>query len=153
MPTIQLKAMTRELCHELYKHWTNDASIYMDMHLFQPYVYDEAAVNRYFDMKGQDASRRLFAIMLGDKVIGELQLKQIDHDKKECSLSIHMQNDAVKGKGYGTQAERGTAGGAQTAAAGAEAPASHAAAGTGRCFACDRDPVFDSHSARLPQPA
>ena len=45
MPTIQLKAMTRELCHELYKHWTNDASIYMDMHLFQPYVYDEAAVN------------------------------------------------------------------------------------------------------------
>ena len=89
MPTIQLKAMTRELCHELYKHWTNDASIYMDMHL-----------------KGQDASRRLFAIMLGDKVIGELQLKQIDHDKKECSLSIHMQNDAVKGKGYGTQAER-----------------------------------------------
>ena len=61
--------MTRELCHELYKHWTNDASIYMDMHLFQPYVYDEAAVNRYFDMKGQDASRRLFAIMLGDKVI------------------------------------------------------------------------------------
>ena len=45
MPAIQLKAMTRELCHELYKHWTNDASIYMDMHLFQPYVYDEAAVN------------------------------------------------------------------------------------------------------------
>ena len=106
MPTIQLKAMTRELCHELYKHWTNDASIYMDMHLFQPYVYDEAAVNRYFDMKGQDASRRLFAIMLGYKAIGELQLKQIDHDKKECSLSIHMQNDAVKGRGYGTQAER-----------------------------------------------
>ena len=65
-----------------------------------------AAVNRYFDAKGQDASRRLFAIMLGDTVVGELQLKQIDHDKKECTLSIHMQNDAVKGKGYGTQAER-----------------------------------------------
>ena len=105
MQTIQLKAMTRELCHELYRHWTNDASIYMDMRLFQPYVYDEAAVNRYFDAKGQDASRRLFAIMLGDTVVGELQLKQIDHDKKECTLSIHMQNDAVKGKGYGTQAE------------------------------------------------
>lgn len=41
-------------------------------------------------------------IMLGDKAIGELQLKCIDHDKKECTLSIHMQNDAVKGKGYGT---------------------------------------------------
>ena len=98
--------MTRKRCHELYKHWTNDASIYMDMHLFQPYVYDEAAVNQDFDMKGQDASRRLLAIMLGDQVIGEVQLKQIDHDKKECSLSIQMQNDAVKGRGYGTQAER-----------------------------------------------
>ena len=106
MQTIQLKAMTRELCHELYRHWTNDASIYMDMRLFRPYVYDEVAVNRYFDAKGQDASRRLFAIMLGDTVVGELQLKQIEHDKKECTLSIHMQNDAVKGKGYGTQAER-----------------------------------------------
>ena len=106
MQTIQLKAMTRELCHELYRHWTNDASIYMDMRLFRPHVYDEVAVNRYFDAKGQDASRRLFAIMLGDTVVGELQLKQIEHDKKECTLSIHMQNDAVKGKGYGTQAER-----------------------------------------------
>ena len=106
MQTIRLKVMTREVCHELYKHWTNDASIYMDMRLFQPYVYDEAAVNRYFDAKGQDASRRLFVIMLGDQVIGELQLKQIDYDKKECTLSVHMQNDAVKGKGYGTQAER-----------------------------------------------
>ena len=106
MPTIQLKAMTRELCHELYKHWTNDASIYMDMHLFQPYVYDEAAVNRYFDMKGEDSSRRVFEIMLGFMAIGELKFKLIDHDKKECSLSIHMQNDAVKGRGYGTQAER-----------------------------------------------
>ena len=106
MQTIQLKAMTRELCHELYRHWTNDASIYMDMRLFRPYVYNEAAVNRYFDEKGSDASRRLFAIMLGDTVVGELQLKQIEHDKKECTLSIHMQNDAVKGKGYGTQAER-----------------------------------------------
>lgn len=96
MQTIQLKAMTRELCHELYRHWTNDASIYMDMRLFRPYVYNEAAVNRYFDEKGSDASRRLFAIMLGDQVIGELQLKQIDYDKKECTLSIHMQNDMVR---------------------------------------------------------
>ena len=70
MPTIQLKAMTRELCHELYKHWTNDASIYMDMHLFQPMFMTKLSVIEYFDMKGQDASRRLFAIMLGDKVIG-----------------------------------------------------------------------------------
>jgi RimJ/RimL family protein N-acetyltransferase len=48
----------------------------------------------------------LFAIMLGDNAIGELQLKQIDMKTKECTLSIHMQNDAAKGKGYGTRAEQ-----------------------------------------------
>lgn len=105
MQTVYLKTMTRELCHALYRHWTNDASIYMDIDLFRPYVYNETAVNRYFDAKENDASRRLFAIMLGDRVIGELQLKRIDHCKKGCTLSIHMQNDTVKGNGYGTQAE------------------------------------------------
>lgn len=102
---VTLNIMTRELCHELYKNWENDDSIYMDMSLFKPYNYREEAVDRYYDSK-QEPSRRLFAVMLEDKPIGEVQLKQIDQDKKECTLSIHMQNDAVKGKGYGTQAER-----------------------------------------------
>ena len=44
--------------------------------------------------------------MLDDKSIGELQLKRIDWEKAECTLSIHMQNDTVKEKGYGTQTER-----------------------------------------------
>lgn len=104
MEAIELKKMTRELCHELYKDWSNDASIYMDMSQFKPYCYDEDAVNRYFDSKNEP-SRILFAIMLSEKPIGELHLKKIDREKGECTLSIHMQNDAVKGKGYGTQAE------------------------------------------------
>lgn len=103
--TVRLIPMTRELCHELYRSWENDDSIYMDMSLFKPYTYREDAVDRYYDSK-QDSSRVLFAIMLGDRPIGEVQLKQIDQGKKECILSIHMQNDKVKGKGYGTEAER-----------------------------------------------
>lgn len=105
MKTIELKKMTRALCHELYKGWSNDASIYMNMSSFKPYVYDKASVDRYFDLKNEP-SRIIFAIMLDDKPIGEVQLKQINPEKSECTLSIHMQNDAVKGKGYGTQAER-----------------------------------------------
>ena len=97
--------MTKELCHELYKDWNNDASIYMDMSLFKPYSYDKASVNRYFDAKNEP-SRIIFAVMLNGKPIGELQLKRIDWEKAECTLSVHMQNDTVKGKGYGTQAER-----------------------------------------------
>lgn len=105
MNEISLCIMTRELCHELYKGWENDPAIYMDMTLFSPYEYDEAAVNRYFDAK-QNPFRVLFAIMKDSRPIGELQLKKIDREKKECTLSIHMQNDAVKGHGYGTCAEK-----------------------------------------------
>lgn len=102
---VALQIMTRALCHRLYQKWENDASIYMDMSLFKPYVYREEAVDRYFDSR-QEPSRIMFAIMLADRPIGELQLKQIDCDRKECTLSIHMQNDAAKGRGYSTEAMR-----------------------------------------------
>lgn len=102
---VSLCYMTRELCHELYKSWENDAAIYMDISMFKEYVYNKEAVDRYFDSK-QDASRRIFAIMLEGRPIGEIQLKQIDMEKRECTLSIHMQNDSFKGKGYGTEAEK-----------------------------------------------
>lgn len=105
MYTLELKKMTRDLCHELYKNWENDPSIYGDMSAFSPYVYRTESVDKYFDAKNIP-SRVLFAIMLDGIPIGELQLKYIDWLSAECTLSIHLQNDAVKGKGYGTQAER-----------------------------------------------
>lgn len=105
MTDISLCLMTRELCHELYKGWENDPDIYMDMNLFKTYKYDENAVNRYFEAK-QEPSRVLLAIMKSGVPIGELHLKQIDQESKECTLSIHMQNDTVKGHGYGTYAEQ-----------------------------------------------
>ncbi len=104
MEEISLSIMTRELCHELFKGWENDPAVYMDMDRFVPYKYDKANVDRYFGSKC-DPSRILFAIMRDGKPIGELQLKRIDWKNKECTLSIHMQNDTVKGRGYGTRAE------------------------------------------------
>ena len=105
MGDISLRIMTRELCHELFRNWENDPSIYMDTALFKAYQYDEAAVNRYFESK-QAPSRVLLAIMKDRAPIGEIQLKQIDRERRECTLSIHMQNDTWKGRGYGTRAER-----------------------------------------------
>lgn len=105
MQKITLQKMTRELCHELYKWWQNDDAIFMDMSMFKPFEYSPEKVDKYFDSK-QESTRILFAIMLEDKPIGEVQLKQIDFDNKECELSIHMQNDDFKCKGYGTEAER-----------------------------------------------
>lgn len=105
MQEISLCVMTRALCHELFKGWQNDPDIYMDMAQFTAYQYNEAAVDRYFETK-QNPSRVLLAIMKDNTPIGEIQMKQIDRERKECTLSIHMQNDAVKGRGYGTCAER-----------------------------------------------
>lgn len=105
MGDISLRMMTRALCHELFRNWENDPDICMDMALFKPYRYDEEAVNRYFDAK-QGPSRVLLAIMKDNAPIGEIQLKQIDRARRECTLSIHMQSGAYKGRGYGTCTER-----------------------------------------------
>lgn len=105
MEEISLTVMTRDLCHQLFKAWENDPDIYADMERFTAYSYEESAVDRYFDAK-QDPSRVLLAIMRDHTPIGEIQLKHIDREKKECTLSIHLQNDAVKGHGYGTRAEQ-----------------------------------------------
>lgn len=104
MNEISLCIMTRELCHELFQGWENDPAIYDDMDQFAPYHYDKDMVDRYFDAK-QNPSRVLFAIMKDGMPVGELQLKRIDMERGECTLGIHMQNDAVKGRGYGTRAE------------------------------------------------
>ena len=105
MKEISLCVMTRALCHELFKGWENDPDIYMDTAQFTAYQYNEAAVDKYFETK-QTPSCVLLAIMKDNTPIGEIQLKQIDRERKECTLSIHMQNDAIKGHGYGTRAER-----------------------------------------------
>lgn len=105
MKEISLCTMTRELCHELFRGWENDPDIYMDMGRFTVYQYDEKAVDKYFEAK-QNSSRVLLAVMNDNTPIGEIQLKQIDWERKECMLSIHMQNDAVKGHGYGVRAEK-----------------------------------------------
>lgn len=89
MEDISLRIMTRELCRELYSGLENDPAIYMDMDKFAPYRYDEAAVDRYFDAR-QEPFRVLFAIMRDGKPIGELQLKGIDRERRECTLSIHI---------------------------------------------------------------
>lgn len=105
MDKISLCAMTRALCHELFSLWENDPDIYADMERFTAYRYDRDAVDRYFETR-QNPSRVLLAIMKDGSPIGEIQLNQIDRKNKTCVLSIQMQNDAVKGHGYGTCAER-----------------------------------------------
>lgn len=98
---VSLVPFTREQCHEFYKAYVSDPSMW-DF----TYVYNENRVNDYYERKVLDPSRRFFAIILNGRTIGEIQLKYIDIVKGFGTLSIHLQNDAVKNKGYGTEAER-----------------------------------------------
>jgi len=97
--------MTRVLCHTFYREFQNDPAIFMDMEKFAPFVYSESWADRYFDRQ-KEKKRLLFAVMKDGRPIGEVKLWNMDWEKRECCLGIHMQNDSVKGRGYGTAAER-----------------------------------------------
>ena len=103
---VSLQRAELGLLQEYYRQFETDPALFMDMSRFAPYRYDPHKVEEYYSAKIDRPDRRCFVIMLGMKPIGELLLKNIDREKGTCELSIHLQNDSVKGKGYGTQAER-----------------------------------------------
>ena len=98
---VSIKPMTRQMCHEFYQRFQNDPAI---GHYYE-YIYTPELADRYFDTNSVP-DRKLFAILAGDEIVGECKLKNIDSQKRECSLGIHLRDDSVKEKGYGTQAER-----------------------------------------------
>lgn len=101
---IRLTEMTKELAREYYQHFELDPDLFEDMSKFGPYQYSiekcDETVARY-----QRLGRVFLAILLDDRPIGEIVLKNIDHENKCCTMGIHLQNDSVKNRGYGTQAE------------------------------------------------
>lgn len=105
MTEITLAPMTRELFHTLYRGFENDPDIYMNMQDYTQYAYNQEKVDERFDSL-QTPERVVFAVMLDGAPIGEVQLKRINRERNDCTLSIHLQNDAVKNRGFGTQAEK-----------------------------------------------
>ena len=106
---VSLLPMTRERMHELYRGFSLDPAIFADMALYErkrDYVYDPRKVDALFDLRGAEEGSTAFAIMLGGAVIGEVGLRRFSAETGECELSVHLQNDSVKNKGFGTQAER-----------------------------------------------
>ena len=101
--TLSMTPMTRDLCHAFYREFERDPATFIDMSLFEPFVYDPEWVDSYFDRQ-QRPDREAFLFFRDLQPIGEVILKNIDQVKKECILSIHMRNDSVKGNGYGTKA-------------------------------------------------
>ena len=96
--------MTKEIAHAYFREFTNDPDVYADMTLFQDYVYSQQKADAYVEHQ-RELGRIHLAIMRDREPIGEIILKKIDRGNQCCTLSIHLKNDSVKNKGYGTQAE------------------------------------------------
>ena len=99
---IYLCKMTKSLLRQFFQGFSNDPDLFSDMSRFSEYIYHEADVDAYWERQ-QQLGRVHLAVMLKTEPIGEIILKDIDSGKG--TLSIHMKNDAVKNRGYGTQAE------------------------------------------------
>ena len=105
MGEISLCFMTRDLCHQFFREHENDPAVYADESQFEPYVYSEEIAESFYERKQVPGRLELVAMMDG-RTIGHVQLKNIDAEARECELGFHMQNDSVKGLGYGTQIAR-----------------------------------------------
>ena len=104
--TVSLQKASPDLLDAYFRSFETDPDLYMDMTLFQPYVYSPQRVSAYSQRILSQPDRVNFMVMLGGSPIGEIALKHIDPERSTCELSVHLQNDAVKNRGYGTQAER-----------------------------------------------
>lgn len=102
MDSIRISKMTKAQMHEFFKEFTYDPATFAEQSELTPYVYDQQSVDAYYE-RHKAQGKLHFAILRADAVIGDLYLKHIDYDKRTCELGIHMVNDRVKNKGYGTK--------------------------------------------------
>ena len=102
---IRLHEMNQTLARRYFRKFVVDPALFLDSQPYQPYQYTEekadAMVERYRRM-----GRVYLAVMLGDEPIGEVVLKNIDRERKHCTMGISLINDSFKNKGYGTAAEK-----------------------------------------------
>jgi len=74
----------------------------------QPFTYNEEQISRsyVYNHGGFRENYEHFGIFRGEKPVGSLQLKRIDHAGKRCEFGIILQNDRLKNQGIGTAAIR-----------------------------------------------
>ena len=101
-PSIQLRPFTRAEYHDFFEGYEADPR--MDP---RPYRYRYEHVDQRFDAEQERFDwYPTFSIFRteDDRCLGCLSLKRIDQENATCELGIILQNDSVKGHGYGTAA-------------------------------------------------
>ena len=101
---IYLLPMTAQMYHEYFKEYQNDLDLYIDKEAYIAYSYEEEKVNQYIQRQ-IDLKRKLFAIMFGDEIVGELVIKNIE-EHKCATMWLAMKNTTYKDRGFGTKAEQ-----------------------------------------------
>lgn len=97
---VSLEPFTLARCLAFYGEYVADPAM-----LDHPFTFDPEWAKRYHAAKTSDKAHRVFAVCLNGKPIGEIQLKRIDLEKREATLSVHFSRDEYKNSGYGTRAE------------------------------------------------
>ena len=101
---VRLLPMTADMYHEYFKEYQHDLDLFIDKNSYVAYSYDEEKVKQY--IKRQiDLNRKAFAIMVGDEMVGELIIKNIEVGKC-ATMGIAMKNTSYKDRGFGTKAEQ-----------------------------------------------
>ena len=100
---IYLIKMTQAIGRAYFKEFAIDPAVFLPGQPIHQFRYSDEWVDAYLT-RYKDCEH--LAIMLMSKPIGEILFKHIDHANKTAVLSIHLQNDSVKGKGCGTVAEK-----------------------------------------------
>jgi RimJ/RimL family protein N-acetyltransferase len=71
---------------------------------YDDFSYNEEEVDKYFDKKVKDKTRKFFAIVYEDLTIGEIQFKYMDYESRKATLSIVISKDTFKNCGIGSEA-------------------------------------------------
>ena len=100
---VYLTKMTRAIARVYFKGFVIDPAVFLPGQSVRQFRYSDEWVDAYL-MRYKDCEH--LAIVLKDRPIGEILFKHIDNINKTAVFSIHLQNDSVKGKGYGTVAEK-----------------------------------------------
>lgn len=100
---VYLTKMTQAIARAYFKEFTIDPAVFLPGQPICQFQYSDEWVDAYLT-RYKDCEH--LATMLMEKPIGEILFKHMDHANKAAVLSIHLQNDSVKGKGHGTAAEK-----------------------------------------------
>lgn len=104
--SIRLCPVSIALLRDYYRDFSYDPTLFSPGMPCPVYEFSEQRVADYYEALCRKPDRVNFMILFGERPVGELSLKKIDREKRACTLSIHLQNDSVKNRGIGTEAEK-----------------------------------------------